>query len=61
MRAKNLSRQNGTNAEAINSGCPRKELVMSKKFAGKIAVIAGGSTCMGFATAKCFAPVNFSA
>jgi hypothetical protein len=33
---------------------PNKEPFMSKKFAGKIAVITGGSTGMGLATAKRF-------
>src|SRR6201982_4089270 len=33
---------------------PHKEPVMSKKYAGKIAVVTGGSTGMGLATAKRF-------
>jgi NADP-dependent 3-hydroxy acid dehydrogenase YdfG len=32
----------------------KKELIMSKKFAGKIAVVTGGSTGMRLATAKRF-------
>src|SRR6267378_536480 len=38
----------------MKNDCSHKELVMSKKFAGKIAVVTGGSTGMGLATAKRF-------
>jgi hypothetical protein len=34
-----------------------KEQVMSKKFAGKMAIVTGGSTGMGLATAKRFVQV----